>query len=97
MLTEFATVLRESLRLGDVGWVTFTVEGGIAKTVLVAVVVQLCLYFADLYDSRSYSDPAELFIRLVKGLGAAAFCLAVLYFWLTCSISQTHKAQPVRL
>ena len=82
LLIVSAVMLSARLRLGDVGWVTFTVEGGIAKTVLVAVVVQLCLYFADLYDSRSYSDPAELFIRLVKGLGAAAFCLAVLYFWL---------------
>jgi sugar transferase (PEP-CTERM system associated) len=69
------------LRLGEVGWVKFTVEGGYAKTWLIATVVQLCLYFADLYDSRIYADLRELFIRLVQGLGAASFCLAVLYFW----------------
>jgi sugar transferase (PEP-CTERM system associated) len=69
------------VRLGDVGWVAFTVEGGYAKTWLVAAVVQLCLYFADLYDSRAYADVRELFTRLIQGLGAASFCLAVLYFW----------------
>lgn len=82
LLIVSAVTLSARLRLGEAGWVTFTIEGGAAKTILIAVVVQLCLYFADLYDSRSYSDPVELFIRLVKGLGAAAFSLAVLYFWL---------------
>jgi len=69
------------LRLGALDWLTFTLEGGYAKTWLIAVVVQLCLYFADLYDSRSYADVRELFVRLVQGLGAASFCLAVVYFW----------------
>jgi len=48
------------LRLGALDWLTFTLEGGYAKTWLIAVVVQLCLYFADLYDSRSYADVREL-------------------------------------
>ena len=69
------------LRLGSFEWVTFTVEGGYAKTWLIALIVQLCLYFADLYDSRSYADVRELFVRLVQGLGAASFCLAAAYFW----------------
>jgi len=69
------------LRLGSLEWLTFTLEGGYAKTWLIATVVQLCLYFADLYDSRSYADLRELFVRLVQGLGAASFSLAVLYFW----------------
>ena len=38
------------------------------RTWLIATVVQLCLYFSDLYDSRTYADPRELFIRLVQGL-----------------------------
>lgn len=78
-----ATVLASAwLRLGEAGWPRFTVEGGYIKTWLIATVVQLCLYFADLYDSRTYAEPRELFIRLVQGLGAASFCLAALYFWL---------------
>ncbi|MFN7917504.1 MAG: TIGR03013 family XrtA/PEP-CTERM system glycosyltransferase [Vicinamibacterales bacterium] len=70
------------LRLGEEGWPTFLVENGLARTWFVAIVVQLCVYFTDLYDSRSYADPAEFFIRLINGLGAAALLLAVLYFWL---------------
>jgi sugar transferase (PEP-CTERM system associated) len=70
------------IRLGEGGWVRFTLEGGYFKTWLIAFVVQMCLYFADLYDSRTYAEPRELFIRLVQGLGAASFCLAVLYFWI---------------
>jgi sugar transferase (PEP-CTERM system associated) len=68
-------------RLGEPGWLAFTVEGGYGKTVLVAASVQLCLYFTDLYDSRAYADVRELFVRLVQGLGAASFVLATVYFW----------------
>jgi sugar transferase (PEP-CTERM system associated) len=81
LLIVAAVMVSAWVRLGDVGWVTFSVEHGLAKTWLVAIVVQVCLYFADLYDSRTYADLRELFIRLVQGLGAASFCLAVLYFW----------------
>ena len=70
------------LRLGDEGWVTFRLGGGLAKAWLIAAVVQMCLYFWDLYDSRRDADLRELFIRLMQALGAASFCLAVLYFWL---------------
>ena len=81
LLIMVAVLASVWLRLGSEGWLTFTVEGGYFKTWLIATVVQLCLYFSDLYDSRTYADPRELFIRLVQGLGAASFCLAVLYFW----------------
>jgi sugar transferase (PEP-CTERM system associated) len=70
------------LRLGRDGWIAFTLEGGYAKTAFMAIVVQLCLHFADLYDWRSYADLRELFIRLVQGLGASSISLAVIYFWL---------------
>ena len=63
------------LRLGSLDWVTFTLEGGYAKTWLIAVVVQLCLYFADLYDSRSRCPRAVRQAR--PGTRAASFCLAV--------------------
>lgn len=81
-LVIVAAVLASAwLRLGAVGWLEFRVEGGYFKTWLIAAVVQLCLYFADLYDSRTYAEPRELFIRLVQGLGASSFCLAAVYYW----------------
>ena len=50
---------------------------GCSKTLLVAGVAQVCLYYADLYDLRLVSDRRELFIRIVQALGAASFILAV--------------------
>lgn len=81
VLIVLAVLISVRLRLGEVGWLTFTIEGGYPKTWLIAVVVQVCLYFTDLYDSRAYADLHELFIRLVQGLGAASFLLAAVYFW----------------
>ncbi|MEQ1731367.1 MAG: hypothetical protein ABL982_23605, partial [Vicinamibacterales bacterium] len=69
------------LRLGTAGWFSFTAENGYAKTWLIAVVVQTCFFFTDLYDRRAYADLRELFVRLVQGLSASSFCLAALYFW----------------
>ena len=82
LLIMVAVLASVWVRLGDEGWLKFTLEAGYLKTWLIATVVQLCLYFADLYDSRTYAEPRELFIRLVQGLGAASFVLAVLYFWI---------------
>jgi sugar transferase (PEP-CTERM system associated) len=77
-----AVLISVRIRLGPTGWTSFTLDGGYSKTILIALVVQLCLYFADLYDRRTYADLRELFLRLVQGLAAASICLAVLYFWL---------------
>jgi sugar transferase (PEP-CTERM system associated) len=56
-------------------------EYGLWKTVLVAVVTQACLYYADLYDLKLVADRRELFIGLIQALGAASFVLAAIYFW----------------
>jgi sugar transferase (PEP-CTERM system associated) len=76
-----AVVLAAYLRLGDWAWTVLVDEGGIPKTLLVAVVTQACLYYLDLYDLRLVSDRRELFIRIAQGLGAASFILAAIYFW----------------
>jgi sugar transferase (PEP-CTERM system associated) len=69
------------LRFGDWSLEILTKENGAAKTLLAAGVVQMCLYYADLYDLRVASDRPELFVRIVQALGAASFILAVVYFW----------------
>src|SRR5438094_4689705 len=79
IVTAIAVSVR--LRLGGSGWLNFVVENGIGKTLLIVGVCQLCFYYADLYDARVYSDRRELFIRLIQGVGATSFVLAVLYFW----------------
>ena len=69
------------LRLGGDARILFLVEFGWQKTLLVAVVCQLCLYYSDLYDFRIVSDRRELFVRLTQALGATGVILAVVYFW----------------
>lgn len=60
----------------------FIVTGdGLFKFLLVAGVLQGCLYYADLYNIRTLGDRRELFVRLVQALAAASFVLAALYYW----------------
>ncbi|MGH9410493.1 MAG: TIGR03013 family XrtA/PEP-CTERM system glycosyltransferase, partial [Vicinamibacterales bacterium] len=52
------------------------------KAMLIGVVTQLCLYYADLYDLRSITDRRDLFMRIVQALGGTSLLLALVYFWL---------------
>jgi len=70
------------LRLGGGAWDLLFVHGDIAKALLIAIVSQLCLYYADLYELRVVGDRRELFIRVVQALSATSFILAAIYFWL---------------
>lgn len=69
------------VRLGDEAWQAFTGENGRLKVVVIAVVAQGCLYYADLYDMRRLSDRRELFVGLLHALAAASFLLAATYYW----------------
>ena len=51
------------------------------KTILVAAVCQICLYYAELYDLRVVADRRELFVRILQALGASSLILALLYYW----------------
>ena len=52
------------------------------KGLLIAGVCQLCLYYGDLYNSRLGGDRRELYVRILRSLGATSLVLAALYFWL---------------
>jgi len=73
-----AAYIRLGARVSDV----FVDDNGLLKMLVIALVVQGCLYFADLYDLRVISERRELFVRLVHSLAAASFLLAALYFWI---------------
>jgi sugar transferase (PEP-CTERM system associated) len=76
-----AVALAAWLRVGTDWWLVVAVEGGLPKALYVAVVCQLCLYYADLYNTRIMNDRRELFVRVVQALGATSFLLAASYFW----------------
>jgi len=81
MLIAAAVVLGAWLRLRDDTWILFTLERGVFKIFVVTAICLLCLYFADLYNLRRVSEPGEMFVRMIQGLGAASIALALLYFW----------------
>ncbi len=70
-----------ALRLGDGAWDLLFTHGDIGKALLIALVSQLCLYYADLYELRVVRDRRELFIGVVQALSATSFILAAIYFW----------------
>ena len=76
-----AITIAAYLRLGEFAWDIALYENGVAKALLIAVVTQTCLYYADLYDLRMLGDRRELFTRLLQALAPASFILAALYFW----------------
>ncbi|MGH9348917.1 MAG: sugar transferase, partial [Vicinamibacterales bacterium] len=53
---------------------------------LIASVLQICLHYGDLYELRTLVDRRDLFIRLLRALGAASVILALLYFWIPALI-----------
>jgi sugar transferase (PEP-CTERM system associated) len=53
----------------------------VARAMVVALVLQICLHYCDLYDPRRLSDRRDLVIGLLRALGAASVVLAFLYYW----------------
>jgi sugar transferase (PEP-CTERM system associated) len=76
-----AVTVAARITTGDAAWAVLTIENGLAKGALIALVVQTVLYYSDLYDFRAMSDRRELFINIVQALGAASFILALIYFF----------------
>ena len=76
-----AVAVAAYLRLGESALYMLLNENGVGKTLLVAAVCQLCLYYAELYDLRLVSDRREFFVRIIQALGSASFILAVVYYW----------------
>ncbi len=80
-LLVFAVELGSYLRLQD-AWTPLADAAGIFRVLLIVVVCQVCLHFADLYDLRTITDTRDLLIRLFRALGATSLILGVIYFWL---------------
>ena len=58
----------------------------VLKIVLITGVCQLCLYYNNLYDLKITDSYAELLIRLMQALGAAAILLSLVYIVFPCCI-----------
>ena len=61
-----AVVVAAGVRFGPQGAANILVnENGIYKVLLIVVIAQISLYYADLYDLRIASDRRELYTRLI--------------------------------
>jgi sugar transferase (PEP-CTERM system associated) len=78
LLIVIAIGVAAFLRLGS--WQLLVTDLGTLQIVVVALVTQGCLYYADLYDLRLVTDRRELFIRLIQALGTASLILAAVYY-----------------
>ncbi len=82
VVLAFAVALGSYLRLQDGYWTLQADLDGILRVLLIVVVCQVCLHYADLYDLRTIVDTRDLLVRLLQALGATSLILAVIYFWL---------------
>jgi len=80
-LIFFMIGLAAYLRLGEEAFAYVVSQHGVAKSALIAASLQLCLYYAELYDSRVTADRRELVVRLLHALAATSLILAVAYYW----------------
>jgi sugar transferase (PEP-CTERM system associated) len=78
-LISAAVAVAAYIRLGDDALAFIELDW--FKWLLIPLVTQLCLYYADLYDLQVISDRRELFIRAVHALGATSLILAGIYYW----------------
>ena len=69
------------IRLGDDALPILAGLNGVLHLLLIVVVCQLCLHYADLYDLRTIADWRELLVRLFQAMGATSLILAFIYFW----------------
>ena len=79
-LLALAVALGAYLRLQDGVWLLADFNG-VLRILLIVVVCQVCLHYADLYDLRTVVDTRDLLVRLIQALGATSFILAAVYFW----------------
>jgi hypothetical protein len=80
-LIVLAVAVSAWIRLGTEAWRMLLGGQGLFKVLVVVVVAQACLYYADLYDVRIVSNRSGLFTRIIQALAAASFILAAVYYW----------------
>jgi sugar transferase (PEP-CTERM system associated) len=76
-----AVALATWIRLGRDASYVLWLDQGLLKAAVIAVVCQMALYYADLYDLRRVTDHRELFVRTLNALGFTSLLVALLYYW----------------
>ncbi len=86
VLIVSALLAAARLWLGEGAWTPDALAATWPKAIIVAIVCQLSLYYAELYDLRVVADRRELIVRVLQALGAASLILALTYYALPALI-----------
>ena len=65
--------------LSDIS-IFMTYQNLFLKAMLIIATIQLCLYYFDLYDFKTFRSNLELAIRLLQSLGVSSIILSILYY-----------------
>lgn len=76
-----AVVISSIVIGGSQAWELLTDNTAFLRVLLIVVVCQLCLHYADLYDLRTIGTKGELAARLMRAIGATSLILGIAY-WL---------------
>ena len=80
-LLVLAVVVSSAVIGGAQAWELLTDDTAIPRVLLIVVVCQLCLHYADLYDLRTIASKRDLASRLMGAIGATSLILGIAY-WL---------------
>jgi len=81
VLLVSAVAISSILIGGSQAWDLVTDDTAVFRVLLIVMVCQLCLHYADLYDLRTMTTKRDLAERLVGAIGAASLILGIAY-WL---------------
>ncbi len=76
-----AVVISSVVIAGPYAWELVTDNTAIFRVLLIVVVCQVCLHYADLYDLHSIVSKRDLARRLMRAIGATSLILGIAY-WL---------------
>jgi len=80
-LLAAAVVVASLAVAGPYGWELVTDNTAMLRVLLIVVVCQICLHYADLYDLRTITGKGDLARRLLRAIGATSLILGIAY-WL---------------
>ena len=80
-LLAAAVVISSALMGGPQKWELLADNTAILRVLLIVVVCQLCLHYADLYDLRTITTKRDFMSRLMRAIGATSLILGIAY-WL---------------
>jgi sugar transferase (PEP-CTERM system associated) len=81
VLLVCAVAISSILIGGSEAWDLVTDDTAVFRVLLIVLVCQLCLHYADLYDLRTMTTKRDLAERLVGAIGATSLILGIAY-WL---------------